>query len=458
MATTATSTQSQVKVGNADTKIQSVVKDAGKDASGNRQFTTEVQRVDSAGKATTIASIDASGKVTPSASATADEKTALGDPNSQLRQGVSKQINDPKVQNTLGVSTEQDKKALAGASGSASASNSGTTPGADGQGGGTTPPTPEQKEAFEGENKFKKGTRTSYSEKMVYPLDLKSEVQDVIRFSILEYSPSLAKENQTQGGSFGSSKNRVVTLEGGNPIIKGSKRIGVITLPIPAGISDGNTVTWQNDELSMVGMELSNLAQGFFNNGVEGAKDTIGNTAQKINEGNKSGDTATAVKSLFGSMAVQGANIAGRGYGVQFNNNLELLFSGPSLRTFGFTFMFYPREEAEAKMVRQIIRAFKQAMSVKRSETSLLLKAPHTFAIQYMTAGQKSHPYLNSFKECALTSCSVDYTPDNTYMTYGGTEKSMTSYRLSLSFQELEPLFDDEYDQIDKNEDTFIGF
>lgn len=458
MATTATSTQSQVKVGNADTKIQSVVTDAGKDANGNRKFTTEVQRVDSAGKATTIASIDASGKVTPSQNATADEKAALGDPNSQLRKETSKQINDPKVQNTLGVSTEQDKKALAGASGSAAASNSGTNPSADGQAGGTTPPTPEQKEAFEGENKFKKGTRTSYSEKMVYPLDLKSEVQDVIRFSILEYSPSLAKENQTQGGSFGSNKSRVVTLEGGNPIIKGSKRIGVITLPIPAGINDGTTVTWQNDELSMVGMELSNLAQSFFNNGVEGAKGTIGNTAQKIDEGNKSGDTATAVKSLFGSMAVQGANIAGRGYGVAFNNNLELLFSGPNLRTFGFTFMFYPREEAEAKMVRQIIRAFKQAMSVKRSETSLLLKAPHTFAIQYMTAGQKSHPYLNSFKECALTSCSVDYTPDNTYMTYGGAEKSMTSYRLTLQFQELEPLFDDEYDQIDKNADTYIGF
>jgi hypothetical protein len=458
MATTATSTQSQVKVGNADTKIQSVVTDAGKDANGNRKFTTEVQRVDSAGKATTIASIDASGKVTPSQNATAEEKAALGDPNSQLRKETSKQINDPKVQNTLGVSTEQDKKALAGASGSAAASNSGTNPGTDGQAGGTTPPTPEQKEAFEGENKFKKGTRTSYSEKMVYPLDLKSEVQDVIRFSILEYSPSLAKENQTQGGSFGSNKSRVVTLEGGNPIIKGSKRIGVITLPIPAGISDGNTVTWQNDDLTMVGMELSNLAQGFFNNGIEGAKGAIDNTTNKAQGAIESGDAATAVKSLFGSMAVQGANIAGRGYGVQFNNNLELLFSGPNLRNFGFTFMFYPREEAEAKMVRQIIRAFKQAMSVKRSETSLLLKAPHTFAIQYMTAGQKSHPYLNSFKECALTSCSVDYTPDNTYMTYGGAEKSMTSYRLTLQFQELEPLFDDEYDQIDKNADTYIGF
>ena len=111
----------------------------------------------------------------------------------------------------------------------------------------------------------------------------------------------------------------------------------------------------------------------------------------------------------------------------------------------------------EAKMVRQIIRAFKQAMSVKRSATSLLLKAPHTFAIQYMTSiGGKTvaHPYLNRFKECALTSCNVDYTPDGTYMTYDGDEKSMTAYRLSLSFQELEPLFDDEYGLNDDN----IGF
>jgi hypothetical protein len=67
-------------------------------------------------------------------------------------------------------------------------------------------------------------------------------------------------------------------------------------------------------------------------------------------------------------------------------------------------------------------------------QTSLLLKSPHTFAIQYMTTGKKAHPYLNRFKECALTSCSVDYTPDGTYMTYDGDEKSMTAYRMTLSF------------------------
>jgi hypothetical protein len=94
-------------------------------------------------------------------------------------------------------------------------------------------------------------------------------------------------------------------------------------------------------------------------------------------------------------------------------------------------------------------------MSVKRSETSLLLKSPHTFAIQYMTTGQKQHPYLNRFKECALTSCSVDYTPDGTYMTYDGDEKSMTAYRMTLQFRELEPLFDDEYGESDYDN---VGF
>ena len=76
---------------------------------------------------------------------------------------------------------------------------------------------------------------------MKYPLDLRSEVQDVIKFSILEYSPSLSVQNQG-AGQFGSTKSRVVILEGNSPIVKGSKRIGVITLPIPAGIADSRIV------------------------------------------------------------------------------------------------------------------------------------------------------------------------------------------------------------------------
>ena len=329
--------------------------------------------------------------------------------------------------------------------------------------GTTTPPSnAATNAAIAAENDYKKGTRKKYDDNLRYPLTL-SGVQDVIKFSILEYSPSLAKENQKKGGEgLGSAKSRVVTLDKDNPIIVGSKRIGVITLPIPAGISDNNPVGWERGELTQLQSEASKLALGFFDNGVAGGEKSLNQTAEQITATNASGESQQAIKSFFLNQAVLNSQASQRAFGAVFNNNAELLFSGPSLRQFSFTFLFYPREPPEAIMVRKIIRAFKQSMSVKRSKTSLLLKAPHTFAIQYMTADQKGklipHPYLNRFKECALTSCNVDYTPENTYMTYNGNEKSMTAYRLSLSFSELEPLFDDEYNQIDNNDDTSIGF
>jgi hypothetical protein len=291
----------------------------------------------------------------------------------------------------------------------------------------------------------KKGTRTSYGGNMKYPLSL-SLSQDVIKFSILEYTPSLA----VAGGV-----KRIVTLDGGSPIVKGSNRIGVITLPIPAGISDSNTVGWQDDSLNMLQEEAGRFATKIFEGATpEKAAEDLQNRAK---QGLETGDFATATKGKFASLAGQAGGLAQRTQGAILNNNVELLFSGPSLRSFSFQFLFYPRSSPEAKMVKKIIRSFKQAMSVKRSESSLLLKSPHTFAISYMTAGQDAHPYLNSFKECALTSCGVEYTPDGTYMTYGngGGEKSMTAYRLSLVFQELEPIFDDEY--LNDNDAT-IGF
>lgn len=321
------------------------------------------------------------------------------------------------------------------------------------------PANPKDGKAVDDENKdYKKGTRTKYDDDMRYPLTL-SLVQDVIKFSILKYSPSLAKENQNQvTGQFGSTKSRVVTLKGGNPIIVGSERIGVITLPIPSGISDSNPVGWGLDELTVLQSELAKTALGFFDGGVAGAGEATGKTVENAGAANASGEASQSIQAFFANKAV-GANVSGRAFGAVFNNNAELLFSGPSLRQFPFTFLFYPRSEPEAIMVKKIIRAFKQSMSVKRSKTSLLLKAPNTFAIQYMTIGKKGeaiqHPYLNRFKECALTSCSVDYTPENTYMTYDGDEKSMTAYRLALSFQELEPLFDDEYSE---DNDASIGF
>jgi hypothetical protein len=236
--------------------------------------------------------------------------------------------------------------------------------------------------------------------------------------------------------------------------------LATITLPMPsAGISDRNTVSWQEGQLNPaaegVAAALNSFLLGGAEAGAEKAKDQFG----AVFGGESNTKLLKALISAKTIQAALGQNVLSRQYGVVINPNLELLFDSPSLRDFSFSFKMTPRSKDEAIRVRTIIRYFKQAMSVKRSQSVLLLKAPHTFRIQYKTSNQ-DHPYLNRFKECALTNCSVNYTPDGQYMSYDDSDpngRSMTAYELSLSFQELEPIFDDDYDDGD-NSPTNIGY
>ncbi len=147
-------------------------------------------------------------------------------------------------------------------------------------------------------------------------------------------------------------------------------------------------------------------------------------------------------------------SLLSRTQGMILNPNLELLFQGPSLRPFTFQFKMSPRSADEAKEIVKIIRFFKQGMAPIREESRLFLKTPHTFRIKYAQLGsQDESPFLNKFKECALLSCSVQYTPEGNYAPYE--DGAMSSYQMSLQFKELEPVYNDEYDN---DNDASIGF
>ena len=45
-------------------------------------------------------------------------------------------------------------------------------------------------------------------------------------------------------------------------------------------------------------------------------------------------------------------------------------------------------------------------------------------------------------KTCALTDCTVNYTPDGSFMAYDN--DSMVAYEMSLSFQEIEPIYNND--------------
>jgi hypothetical protein len=287
------------------------------------------------------------------------------------------------------------------------------------------------------EKAFAKGVGIPSYESVRYPEYLQLDHQDCIQFSILEYNP--------RGLSLEKSPERR-RLDGKSPI-------ATITLPIPSGISDSNQVDWQKDDLDLATQGIADVVINAVAEGSAAAGDAASKNLNTLlnAEGKKTLEAIVAVKS---AQALLGTNVLSRKYGGVLNPNSELLFSGPQLRTFSFTFRMYPRSSSEAILVRKIIRYFKQAMSVQRGESILVLKAPHTFGIKYLTSSKNEHPYLNKFKECALTQCNVNYTPDGTYMTYAGDEPSMTAYELQLQFQELEPIFNDDYG----NEDTQIGY
>ena len=142
---------------------------------------------------------------------------------------------------------------------------------------------------------------------------------------------------------------------------------------------------------------------------------------------------------------------------------MELLFKGPTLRPFQFTFTLAPRDKDEAKSVISIIRFFKQGMAPIRSKSNLFLKSPHTFQLRYLHRGEKEdggtglHFKLNAFKECALQTVGVNYTPTGNYATYQ--DGTMVSYELTLGFSELEPIYNDDFGMGNGKElDDAIGF
>ena len=147
-------------------------------------------------------------------------------------------------------------------------------------------------------------------------------------------------------------------------------------------------------------------------------------------------------------IGVDNNELLARGGGTIINNNLELLFKGPTLRPFTFQFILSPRDDTEATQVAKIIRAFKQSSAVQRTPGGIFLAAPNTYRLQFLSGGGP-HKFLPRMKECALTAVSVNYMPENSYMTYE--DSSMVAYSVNVNFQELEPIFNNDYDDLDQD-------
>ena len=175
---------------------------------------------------------------------------------------------------------------------------------------------------------------------------------------------------------------------------------------------------------------------------------------------NNTGNAKTLIQSLILGQ-LPGINkrpneVLGRFAGQIINPNLELIFGGPTLRSFQYSFRLTPRNDKETQAVRSIIRFFKQGMSIKENPTNLFLSAPNVFQPRFYNKEGRQHTFINTIKKCACTSFTVNYVPDNTFMTLPNS--SMTAYEIGMSFQEMDPIIDQDYAELDDNQDSIIGF
>lgn len=156
----------------------------------------------------------------------------------------------------------------------------------------------------------------------------------------------------------------------------------------------------------------------------------------------------------LGGVNVSPEALLARGLGVIPNQNMELLFNSPTLRTFVFNWKLAPRDEYEANKINNIIRFFKQGMAVKTTASraggsSLLLGTPNVFKLKFMTRDKTQLLGVGRIKECAITGCSVNYTPEGKWTAYDLGQPS--SILLTLRMQELEPIYASDY--INNSED-----
>jgi len=318
-----------------------------------------------------------------------------------------------------------------------------------------------------------------------YPLEALTGTTDYLQIDIKEYvrqdvtGGKGSKLIGTQGFGRNTLDRKAGNTRSGSLSRKSVKNNGTILLQIPSDIKDGNSASYGDSKMNTLMGAAAGAISGGMKSGAEmiktmtnqqtfaeGAKNVRDDLSANLKVDNPEALLDAAQKGLTAkatsaAMGVFGANVStedlmARQSGQIFNPNLELLFNGPTLRSFSFSFKFTPRSPQEANQCKQIIRSFKQNMSPKTGKdkvggAAIFMKTPNLFELRYRK-GNSNHPFLNQFKQCFLTNMSVNYTGEGVYATYD--DATPISMQLNLSFKEIEPIYFDDYDK----DSSGVGF
>jgi len=292
-----------------------------------------------------------------------------------------------------------------------------------------------------------------------WPNDQIQEETDYVFFQFGKYIPPLSQDahedtiNKREGYNQSTSRMKVDT------------DLPSIMLPIPQDLSNTLAAGWQGKAFTGLGRAaVAAMAGGSMNSLGQKIQDYTGNL--KAIQDSLTSSVLNLVPGVGGNLDVN--DISGATRGVVLNPNAELLYDAPELREIGMSFKMVPRNDTEAKIIRDICQIFRKAAlptwgasdkpiagltQITQAEPTDILdigatdkdfkgenfiRVPRLCKFTFMQ-GNRTHDYLTQFKPCAMSRVIVNFTPDNTYATYH--DGSPVATELRINFQETKLIF-----------------
>jgi len=168
-----------------------------------------------------------------------------------------------------------------------------------------------------------------------------------------------------------------------------------------------------------------------------GVTEMIGNIAKSVG---MSGVQAVA-KQLDKTTGMLSA-----GAGIAVNNHMAMVYKGPGkFRTHEFAFQFFPKNEDEADVIKEILKDFQNGMLPRMAGEELktgrtlsrpFFRSPRHWDIEFFKGDGDPNPFLFEIKKSVITNMVVNHDPNSTISFHYDGSPVQTNF--SLTFQEIE--------------------
>ena len=222
-------------------------------------------------------------------------------------------------------------------------------------------------------------------------------------------------------GAANAAAAGVVSIAAGGKMARQQKRLQkAIALHIPNKLNISYKMDWEAENTAAFQMAATV--------GTEVLKAIVPGVGSNLTGAAGAAATNIALNSSQGAALSASSGLAA-------NPKKENLFKQVEFRTFSFDYQFFPRNQDEARYIRNIIKEFKLHMHPEyKDSNNFLFIYPSEFDIFYYNNG-KENLNLHRHTSCVLTDLSVDYTPNSQFTSFY--DGMPTQINISMTFKEL---------------------